>query len=199
MLHTAGVAAGEQPGSATLVAPGVSAGYHQHFFCARLDLDVDGERNALSARSTPSPIPPGPRTRMARRSACSETPLVSELAAQRMIDPLAGRRWRVSNPRRRTAWARPVAYELVPGDNVGLMAREDSEFARRARFMSRHLWATPYRRDERYPAGEYPNQHAGGDGLPRWTAADRSLEDDRRRALVRVRRRTTCRASRTGP
>ena len=51
------------------------------------------------------------------------------------------------------------------------------EFARRARFMTRHLWATPYRRDERYPAGEYPNQHAGGDGLPRWTAADRSLED----------------------
>ena len=72
---------------------------------------------------------------------------------------------------------RPVAYELVPGENVGLMADEDSEFARRARFMTRHLWATPYRRDERYPAGEYPNQHAGGDGLPRWTAADRSLED----------------------
>ena len=71
----------------------------------------------------------------------------------------------------------PVAYELVPGENVGLMADEDSEFARRARFMTRHLWATPYRRDERYPAGEYPNQHAGGDGLPRWTAADRSLED----------------------
>ncbi len=106
-----------------------------------------------------------------------ETPLASELAAQRLIDPLSARRWRVANPARRNRMGTPVAYELVPGDNVALMADEDSEFARRARFMTRHLWATPYRADERYPAGEYPNQHAGGDGLPRWTAADRSLED----------------------
>ncbi len=106
-----------------------------------------------------------------------QTPLASELAAQRLIDPLSGRRWRVSNPRRQNHMGQAVAYELVPGENVGLMASEDSEFARRAQFMTRHLWATPYRRDERYPAGEYPNQHAGGDGLPLWTAADRSLED----------------------
>jgi primary-amine oxidase len=176
VLHTAGVPAGEQPGSATLVAPGVSAGFHQHFFCARLDLDVDGERNALSEVNS-VPDPAGPANPHGQSFSVQETPLVSELAAQRMIEPLAGRRWRVSNPRRANRMGRPVAYELVPGDNVGLMAREDSEFARRARFMSRHLWATPYRRDERYPAGEYPNQHAGGDGLPRWTAADRSLED----------------------
>ena len=26
-------------------------------------------------------------------------------------------------------------------------------------------------------AGEFPNQHEGGDGLPRWTTADRSLVD----------------------
>ena len=30
-------------------------------------------------------------------------------------------------------------------------------------------------RRERYPAGDYPNQHPGGAGLPDWTAADRSL------------------------
>ena len=30
---------------------------------------------------------------------------------------------------------------------------------------------------QRFPAGEYPNQHPGGDGLPAWTAADRPLED----------------------
>jgi primary-amine oxidase len=176
VLHTAGVAAGEQPGSATLVAPGVSAGYHQHFFCARLDLDIDGERNALSEVDS-VPDPPGPANPHGQSFHLRETPLASELAAQRLIDPLSGRRWRVSNPARSNRMGRPVAYELVPGDNVGLMADEDSEFARRARFMTRHLWATPYRRDERYPAGEYPNQHAGGDGLPRWTAADRALED----------------------
>ena len=30
---------------------------------------------------------------------------------------------------------------------------------------------------ERFPAGEYPNQNPGGDGLPRWTKADRDLSD----------------------
>ena len=32
-------------------------------------------------------------------------------------------------------------------------------------------------RDERYPAGDYPNQHPTGDGLPFWTAADRGIDD----------------------
>ena len=176
VLHTAGVAAGEQSSSATLVAPGVSAGYHQHFFCARLDLDIDGERNVLSEVGSISD-PPGPANPHGQAFTVHETPLASELAAQRLIDPLSARRWRVANPARRNRMGTPVAYELVPGDNVALMAHEDSQFARRARFMTRHLWATPYRADERYPAGEYPNQHPGGDGLPRWTAADRSLED----------------------
>ncbi len=176
VLHTAGVAAGDQPASATLVAPGVSAGYHQHFFCARLDLDVDGERNVLTEVDS-RPEPPGPANPHGQAFTVHETTLAREREAQRMIDPLAARRWRVSNPARRNRMGTPVAYELVPGDNVGLMAAADSEFARRARFMTRHLWATPYRPDERYPAGEYPNQHAGGEGLPRWTAADRSLED----------------------
>ena len=176
VLHTAGVPADDRSASATLVAPGVSAGYHQHFFCARLDLDVDGERNVLSEVDS-QPDPPGPANPHRQSFHVRETPLTSELAAQRLIDPLSGRRWRIANPARSNRMGRPVAYELVPGENVGLMADEESEFARRARFMTRHLWATPYRRDERYPAGEYPNQHAGGDGLPRWTAADRSLED----------------------
>ena len=35
----------------------------------------------------------------------------------------------------------------------------------------------PFDPNERYPAGEYPNQHPGGDGLPRWTAADRPIEN----------------------
>src|SRR5207248_2389257 len=30
---------------------------------------------------------------------------------------------------------------------------------------------------ERFPAGDYPNQNPGGEGLPRWTDADRDLAD----------------------
>ena len=43
----------------------------------------------------------------------------------------------------------------------------------RAQFAAKHLWVTAYDPDQRFPAGEYPNQHPGGDGLPAWTAADR--------------------------
>ena len=36
---------------------------------------------------------------------------------------------------------------------------------------------TPARPDERHPAGDFPNQHPGGAGLPAWTAADRPVAD----------------------
>ncbi len=39
------------------------------------------------------------------------------------------------------------------------------------------LWVTRYAADERWPAGEYPTQGSGGDGVTRWLEQDRSLED----------------------
>jgi primary-amine oxidase len=56
-----------------------------------------------------------------------------------------------------------------------LMAHPDSPIGRRAGFAQHNLWVTPYADDERRGAGEFPNQHAGGDGLPRWTAQDRRI------------------------
>jgi primary-amine oxidase len=44
--------------------------------------------------------------------------------------------------------------------------------------MFRHFWASRFAADELYPAGHYPNQHAGGAGLPQWTAANRSLDNE---------------------
>ena len=44
-------------------------------------------------------------------------------------------------------------------------------------FATKHLWVTPYQPDERFPAGDYPNQHPGGAGLPSWTKADRPIEN----------------------
>ena len=50
-------------------------------------------------------------------------------------------------------------------------------YSKRAAFLTRNLWVTPFDPKERFPAGEYPNQNPGGDGLPRWTTADRDLTD----------------------
>ena len=43
--------------------------------------------------------------------------------------------------------------------------------------MSKHLWVTPFHPEERFPAGDYPNQHPGGDGLFKWTQANRPIVD----------------------
>ena len=50
--------------------------------------------------------------------------------------------------------------------------------SKRAGFIREHLWVTPYRPDERYAAGEYPNLHPGGAGLPEWTSADRPIDGE---------------------
>jgi len=55
------------------------------------------------------------------------------------------------------------------------LVRADQDF--RGAFMTRHLWVTPFAAGERFPAGEYPNQHPGGAGLPEWTKADRPIEN----------------------
>ena len=47
VLSTGAVAPGVKPQHGTLVAPGLNAMVHQHFFNMRLDLDVDGTQNAV--------------------------------------------------------------------------------------------------------------------------------------------------------
>ncbi len=150
---------------------------HQHFFCARLDLDVDGTANtAFASESFCEPWgdgnPDGVAFRPERRTYTRES------EARDHVSPGTARRFRVENAARRNRIGDAVSYELVPGDTVDPMQQPDSSVRRRARFMDYHLWVTPYRADERYPAGEFPNQHAGEDGLPAWTAADRALEGE---------------------
>ena len=174
IVLVAGVAPGVRPRHGELVAEGLNGLLHQHFFCVRLHMDVDGGPNSvceLEARATP----PGPENPYGNAFETASSLLSSEAAAQRLVDPLAARRWKVVNPTRANALGGAPGYVLHPGENVAPLAQPEAGFARRAGFTRRHLWVTPYDPAERYPAGEYPNLHAGGDGLPAWTAADRPL------------------------
>jgi primary-amine oxidase len=56
-------------------------------------------------------------------------------------------------------------------------ARPEASVLKRAGFMTKHLWVTPYEPSERYAAGDYPNQSRVGNGLPEWTERDRPIED----------------------
>jgi primary-amine oxidase len=101
--------------------------------------------------------------------------LVSEDSARRRLDLHTSRRWRVVNPASIGALGIPPGYELVPGANADALMGETSAIRRRAGFVAAHLWVTAYADTERYAAGDYPNQSAGGVGLTRWSAANRRL------------------------
>lgn len=175
IVLTSAVHPGEEPEYGRLVSPVLSALNHQHFFCVRLDMAVDGFENDVHEVHTET-VPVGPQNPYGNAFKAVATKLRSEREAQQLIDPLGGRYWRISNPGRRNAVGDPVAYKLIPGANVLPFAAPGSSVLARAGFMQKHIWVTPYAPRERYPAGDYPNQHAGGAGLPEWTQADRSLE-----------------------
>ncbi len=176
ILHSAGWISKERSPHSLPLGPGIVTSNHQHFFCARLDLDVDGPANSVfRTDAICDPWGPGNPDGVAFRT--GRTTFTRESEAKDVVASETARRFRVENPTRRNRIGDAVSYELVPGDNVAPMQQPDSTVRRRARFLDHHLWVTPYARDERYPAGEYPNQHTGGDGLPRWTAADRPLEN----------------------
>jgi len=176
IVLTAALPPGETSDYGTVVAPQTLAAHHQHFFSVRLDMAVDGDRNSVLEVETEA-APRGPDNPYGNAFRPRRTLLRSESQAQRLLDPLIGRHWLVVNPNVVNALGQPVGYQLVPGGNIVPFAHEDSSVIRRAGFTTRHLWVTPFAPGERFPAGEYPNQHPGGAGLPEWTRADRNIEN----------------------
>lgn len=167
---------GERSQYGAVVAPGIDAHVHQHIFSFRFDMCVDGPRNAVREVNF-APVPQGPDNPHGNAIKISETPLRREREAQRTMDLAAARYWKVVNPNVLNAVGELVGYKLVPGANALPFVAPDSPIGRRAGFMFKHFWATRYAPDELYPAGHYPNQHTGDDGLVRWTRADRQLEN----------------------
>jgi primary-amine oxidase len=176
IMNTTALAPGEQSRFGTEVAPRLNAPYHQHFFCARLEMSVDGADNTVHEVNTRA-VAPGPENPHGNAYFTDVTPLTRESQAQRTTSQAEGRFWRVVNPHSRNALSNPVAYRLCPEGNCLPFAQPGAAVLKRAGFLTRNLWVTPYDPRERFPAGDYPNQNPGGDGLPRWTAADRSIED----------------------
>ncbi|MFE0997725.1 primary-amine oxidase [Streptomyces mutabilis] len=162
---------------ATPVAPGVVAPYHQHLFNMRLDMMVDGVRNTVEEVDV-VPLPMGEGNPHGNAFTTASTVLRRESEGARMAEASVSRIWKVINSDSRNRLGQPVAYKLVPNQVPVLLAQPDSPLARRAAFATKHLWVTKYDPAERYAAGDYPNQHAGGSGLPAWQAKDRSLADE---------------------
>ena len=58
-----------------------------------------------------------------------------------------------------------------------MLAQEGSYDRERGGFATKHIWVTRYDPAENYASGDYPNVHAGGDGLPRYVAQNRDIEN----------------------
>ncbi len=168
--------ADEQPPFGALVERRTYAPYHQHFIVARLDLDIDGENNTVYAVDS-EPLPVGPDNPDGLALVQRATPLRAELDGRQDFDWRAQRSWHVVNDDVRNGLGTPVAYKLVPGGAIPALIDESSVVLRRAGVVQHTLWVTPYHEDERWPCGEFPNLSSEDMGLPRWTSADRPIEN----------------------
>lgn len=146
---------------------------HSHFFSFRLDLDVDGEQNALMVDRLQTTRLPSDNP---RRSVWT----VQSLTAQREQDGMrmspmnAPEVWRIVNPAVSNSFGWPVGYEIDGHGAMSLLSPDDY-MRRRAGFVDHTLWVTPYNANELYAAGDYPSNSVAGEGLPKWTAANRAI------------------------
>jgi len=177
IISNGAVATGDEPPWGELVAPGVYGPIHQHFFNVRLDMMVDGQGNSVYEVNTEAD-PPGPANASGTAYRSVSTLLRTEGEAQRMVDPFKARYWRIVNRNVSNRLGKPVGYKLVPGENTVPFASPDSSVMKRAGFITKHLWVTRYDPAERFGAGDYPNQDAGGKGLPLYAADNSSVDNE---------------------
>jgi len=151
----------------TLVAPRIVAPHHSRHFNFRLDVDVDGRDNSfvlgrlktIGAKDSP------------RKSVwvVDEEVLAREKDA-RLDEPEV---WKVVNPSRKNARGDPTGYVLESHGHANPLLRK-ADF-RRAGFIEHALWVTAFDPEERYAAGDTPNQNPGEPGLPQFVSDNASI------------------------
>jgi len=173
IVVTSHLRSGDRPQNGTLVDRHTYAPFHQHFIVARLDLDVDGPDNTVYAVSSEAagddPYGLGLVVR--------EVPLRTEAEGRQDYDWAVQRAWKVVNDNVRNGLGTAVGYKLVPSGTFPPLLDPSSEAFRRAEVIGHTLWVTPYREDERWPCGDFPNLSSRDEGLPVWTAADRPIDN----------------------
>jgi primary-amine oxidase len=176
IMVTSSFPGGRQPPCGTLVDERTYAPFHQHFIVARLDLDVDGPGNTVHV-SESAALPVGAGNPDGLGLVVRSTPLRTEEEGKQDYDWQAQRCWTVVNDAVRSSLGTPVGYKLIPAGSFPPLLDRSSPVLRQAGAIGHTLWVTPYCEDERWPCGDFPNLSDGGSGLPRWTAANRPIEN----------------------
>jgi primary-amine oxidase len=161
-----------------LVAPGIDAVDHDHFFSYRLDLDVDGTKNSFMVdklvqyhlpKDNPSP----------RRViwAMQPTMIEKEGDATQDVSLQHPAMWRFVNNDNHDPYGYPTSFEIMPGVTAATLLPGDEWPQKRAGFSSHQLWVTPYDPSEFYAAGVYVSGSKGSDGLQEWIKKNRSIQN----------------------
>ncbi len=159
------------------VMPGVVGQIHQHLFCARLDLAVDGDNNTAVECNTEA-VPPGPENPYGNAFFQTETPLTRESEAGRRFDATTQRYWKFYSADKTNAMGKKTAYKLEPSHTVTPYLDPKGPSGRRSGFIYNHLWVTKFDPEERYAGGEFMNHCDGSDGVQAFVKQDRELVDE---------------------
>jgi primary-amine oxidase len=176
ILSLAAVREGENPRYGAVIAPLLYAPNHQHFFNVRLDVGIDGPNNTVLQLDAVAE-PTGENNSYENAFYLQATPLATEQQSLAHLNLETGRTWKFINPSSKNAVGQPAGYKFFPGDNAFPLASPNAWWRKRAGFVDHHVWVTPFHPDERFAAGDYPNQSGGGDGLVKWVEANRGIED----------------------
>jgi primary-amine oxidase len=177
IIQTAAIAPGKPYPWGGMVAEGLGGPTHQHFFNARLHMMIDGERNTVTEHEF-VPRPWGKDNPYGNVFDTTSRVLARERDAAREADGRTGRYWKIINPNEKNSVGGPPGYKLVVQPSPVMLAQDGCFMHKRGGFATKHLWVTRYAADERYASGEFPNQHAGGDGLPRYVTKNRVIENE---------------------
>jgi primary-amine oxidase len=176
ILSLGAVHEGENPKYGRLVAPLLYAPNHQHFFNMRLDVGIDGIQNTVQQIDVVSG-PIDESNPQENAFYIEATNLKTEKQSLAHLNLASDRGWKFINPNVKNALGEPTGYKFFPGDNAFPYASPNAWWRKRAGFVNHHVWVTRYDENEKFAAGDFPNQSSGGDGIVKWVEADRPIEN----------------------
>lgn len=176
IIQTAAAPPGETYQWGGMVDENLGGPTHQHFFNARLHMDIDGGGNTVTEHEF-VPRPWGTDNPYGNVFDTKTRVLSRELDAPAVADGVTGRYWKVSNPNETNSVGKAPGYKLSVMPSPLMLAQEGSTVRGRGGFATKHIWVTAFDPDEKYASGDYPNVHAGGDGLPKYVQQNRPIEN----------------------
>lgn len=176
IINTSACLPGQPSKYGVEVAPGLQGHIHQHAFCARLEMAVDGSGNSFVECNTYAEEDDA-KNPYGNAFYQTDTVLKSELEACRKANPETQRYWKIINPNKTNHTGKPVGYKIFPEHVLHNYLKDNSPSGTRSSFMKNHVWVTKLDPEERYPAGEYMNHSSGVGGVADFVKQNRPIEN----------------------